>query len=170
MWRFLFRKSLFVPQPPELCNYDVWLITLITLSSFVGERCDWAEMRLIHYQWQVHPSVTRQMLFIHWLVLILLSDVFKSPCCKSTRGKSQDKTLRAGLHAAHIISELIFVKSVWNAACGRIQTALTFHMWNEVNVTFYFYMTVIMMHSSLHYFWLPFSLLCFSSAPLVISF
>lgn len=83
-WETLnFLKNLFVPQPPELCNYYVWLITLITLSSFAGECCDWAEMRLIRYQWQVHSSVTRQMLFIRWLVLILLSDVFKSPCCKA---------------------------------------------------------------------------------------
>lgn len=45
-----FFLSLFVPQPPELCKDYGWLITLITLSSFVGECCDWVEMRLIRYQ------------------------------------------------------------------------------------------------------------------------
>lgn len=40
------------------------------------------------------------------------------------RGKSEDKTLTAGLHTAYIILELILV----NGACGRIQPGLTFHM------------------------------------------
>lgn len=119
-------KNLFVPHPPELRRYHVWLITLITLSLFVGECCGGAEMRLIHYQRQVHPSVNGQMLFIHRPALILLSDVFKSPRCKSLGGKSEDKTLTAGLRAAHIILELISVNNIRNGACGRIQTGLTF--------------------------------------------
>lgn len=123
-WRF--SKSPFVPHPPELRRYHVWLITLITLSLFVGECCGWAEMRLIHYQRQVHPSVNGQMLFIRRPVLILLSDVFKSPRCKSLGGKSEDKTLTAGLRAADIILELISVNNIRNGACGRIQTGLTF--------------------------------------------
>lgn len=127
-WPFLVKSGLFVPQPPELCNYYVWLITLITLSSFVGEGCDWAEMSLIRYQWQVHPSVTRQMLFIHWLVLILLSDGFKSPCCKSPRGKSQDKTLTAGAPRSSHYFRINIRKEFLKGACGWIQTGLTFHM------------------------------------------
>lgn len=72
------------------------------------------------------PSVNGQMLFIRRPVLILLSDVFKSPRCKSLGGKSEDKTLTAGLRAAHIILELISVNNIRNGACGRIQTGLTF--------------------------------------------
>lgn len=72
------------------------------------------------------PSVNGQMLFIRRPVLILLSDVFKSPRCKSLGGKSEDKTLTAGLRAAHIILELISVNNIRNGACGRIHTGLTF--------------------------------------------
>lgn len=90
-WPFLVKRVLtwcfpLAPLPPELlCP----VITLITRSLFVGKCCDWAEVRLIHYQWWVHPSVNRQMLFIFRPTLILLSDVFKSLCCKGLGGKSE---------------------------------------------------------------------------------
>lgn len=53
--------------------------------------------------------------------------MFLNPsAAKASEVNLRDKTWTAGVHAAHIILELIFVNNIRNGAYGRIQTGLTF--------------------------------------------